>query len=226
MSADRFRSAALLLALAALAASAREPPPVVAHAWPNTLVGRLEASLLVQTLNTELLGHDSATVTLEQWCARHQIATPARIMVRKVSGAQRPASEQQRRELEVVAGEPLRYRRVQLLCGDVVLSEADNWYVPARLDAPMNRALDTTDVPFGRVVAALHFRRHVLSSRLLEPLLPQDWELHPESLPADAPGALPLPAHVLELRAVLTLPDGTPFSEVVESYTAAVLSWP
>jgi hypothetical protein len=30
----------------------------------------------------------------------------------------------------------------------------------------------------------------------------------------------------LEHRAILTLPDGTPFSEVVESYTANVLAFP
>jgi hypothetical protein len=33
-----------------------------------------------------------------------------------------------------------------------------------------------------------------------------------------------LPSHVLEHRAVLTLPDGMPFSEVVETYTGNVLA--
>jgi hypothetical protein len=33
-----------------------------------------------------------------------------------------------------------------------------------------------------------------------------------------------LPGRVLEHRALLTLPDGTPFSEVVETYTGNVLS--
>jgi len=37
---------------------------------------------------------------------------------------------------------------------------------------------------------------------------------------------VPMPATLLEHRAVLTLPDGTPFSEVVESYTADVLAFP
>jgi hypothetical protein len=34
------------------------------------------------------------------------------------------------------------------------------------------------------------------------------------------------PHEVLEHRAVLTLPDGTPFSEVVETYTGEVLAFP
>jgi hypothetical protein len=36
----------------------------------------------------------------------------------------------------------------------------------------------------------------------------------------------PMPAKLLEHRAVLTLPDGTPFSEVVETYTDKVLAFP
>jgi len=44
----------------------------------------------------------------------------------------------------------VKYRRVQPSCGDHILSEADNWYVPRRLTPEMNRLLETTDVPFGR----------------------------------------------------------------------------
>ena len=51
------------------------------------------------------------------------------------------------------------------MCGSVVLSEADNWYVPSRLTPEMNRLLDTTDAPFGRVVQAVHFRRRTLDRK-------------------------------------------------------------
>jgi hypothetical protein len=37
--------------------------------------------------------------------------------------------------------------------------------------------------------------------------------------------AAPLPDALLQHRAVLSLPDGTPFSEVVETYTAGVLAF-
>ena len=43
--------------------------------------------------------------------------------------------------------------------------------------------------------------------------------------PMEGTGELPLPPRVLEHRAVLTLPDGTPFSEVVETYTGNVLAF-
>ena len=44
--------------------------------------------------------------------------------------------------------------------------------------------------------------------------------------PAESGGALIVPSQVLEHRALLTLPDGTPFSEVIETYTDRVLAFP
>jgi hypothetical protein len=111
------------------------------------------------------------------------------------------------------------------MCGAHVLSEADNWYVPGRLTPEMNKLLDTTDSPFGVVVRALHFQRHTLSSTLLWLPLPAGWEMNATG--ARGAGAdQPMPSKLLEHRAVLTLPDGTPFSEVVETYTDNVLAFP
>jgi hypothetical protein len=85
----------------------------------------------------------------------------------------------------------------------------------------MNRLLDTTDVPFGKTVQALHFQRHILSATLLWSPLPEGWEL------GECGGATPLemPYQLLRHRALLTLPDGTPISEVVETYTDKVLAF-
>jgi hypothetical protein len=114
---------------------------------------------------------------------------------------------------------------VRLQCGAVVLSEADNWYVPGRLMPDMNRLLDTSDTPFGKAVQALHFQRHTISATLLWRPLPEGWEISPVT-PSDGAGPLIAPPAVLEHRALLTLPDGTPFSEVVETYTGNVLAFP
>jgi chorismate-pyruvate lyase len=91
------------------------------------------------------------------------LASPARI-VDRAAGAEQPPTDEQRQLLRVSATELVRYRRVRLICGDHVLSEADNWYVPARLTPEMNRLLDTTDIAFGRVVQPLKFRRRTLSA--------------------------------------------------------------
>jgi chorismate-pyruvate lyase len=192
--------------------------------WPDTFISRVEAVALLQTLNGNLLSHDSATLTLERWCDVHRLASPAHIVAVRVADREKPASPEQRRELGVTPEEPIRYRRVRLLCGTVVLSEADNWYVPGRLTAEMNKLLDSSDVPFGKVVQALHFRRRTLSSTLLWAPLPEGWEMN--AIPrSDASALLTIPSEVLQHRALLTLPDGTPFSEVVETYTAGVLAF-
>lgn len=193
-------------------------------AWPDAPEVRLEALALLQTLNADLLSHDSATLTLDRWCAAHHLAEPAKIVAERDHDTQKPATDELRQLLHVGANEPVRYRRVRLACGSHVLSEADNWYVPGRLTAEMNRQLDTSDIAFGRAVQALHFSRHTLSAELLWQPLPPGWE-NGAAIPAGSAN-LQIPHQVLQHRAVLTLPDGTPFSTVVESYTSEILAFP
>src|ERR1700732_1209091 len=196
-----------------------------ALAWQEGFTARLEALALLQTLNAELLSHDSATLTLDRWCAAHRLASPALIIAERVNGAYQAPTDEQRQLLGVNATETIRYRKVRLICGGHVLSEADNWYVPTRLTLEMNRVLDTTDTAFGRAVQALDFRRRTLSAKLLWSPLPEGWEMG--APPPERRGAtLTIPREVLEHRAVLKLPDGTPFSEVVATYTAEVLPSP
>ena len=211
--------ALVLLARTAGAESGGAPP------WQEGFTARLEALALLQTLNAELLSHDSATLTLDRWCAAHRLASPALIIAERVNGAYQAPTDEQRQLLGVNATETIRYRKVRLICGGHVLSEADNWYVPTRLTLEMNRVLDTTDTAFGRAVQSLNFRRRTLSAKLLWSPLPQDWEMG-APLPERRGATLTIPHEVLEHRAVLTLPDGTPFSEVVETYTGEVLAFP
>jgi chorismate-pyruvate lyase len=199
-------------------------PAISAHAWPDTFVARLEALALLQTLNADLLSHDSATQTLAQWCADHRLAAAPTIVAQRVHAAPPAASEELRRDLRVAPGDELRFRRVRLLCGSLVLSEADNWYVPGRLSAAMNAQLESSDVPFGVVVRELHFQRHTLAARLLWQPLARGWEMGAGA--AAQPGELTVPAAVLEHRALLALPDGTPISAVVETYSGNVLAFP
>jgi chorismate-pyruvate lyase len=197
----------------------------VAH-WKDGPVSRLEALALLETLNADLLSHDSATLVLEDWCRSHNLAASSRVTAQRVANAHKEPSSAQRKLLDVAADEPVRYRRVLLSCGRHVLSEADNWYVPSRLTDAMNRELDTTDVAFGRAVQALNFRRRTLSAALLWSPLPMHWETAaPDADTAKAGGTLSVPDHVLRHHAILTLPDGTPFSEVVETYTSEILNF-
>jgi hypothetical protein len=162
-------------------------------------------------------------LTLERWCDVHKLASPAKITAVRVLGMDKPPTAEQRVELGVSPTEPIRYRRVKLTCGAVVLSEADNWYVPGRLTPEMNKQLDNSDTPFGLVVRPLHFQRHTLSSRLLWLPLPVGWEMKGDG---GVGGDQAMPPKLLEHRAILSLPDGTAFSEVVETYTDQVLGFP
>jgi hypothetical protein len=91
----------------------------------------------------------------------------------------------------------------------------------------MNRLLESTDTPFGRVVQPLHFWRHLLEARLLWSPLPAGWESASKSTTLHSSGTWPdAGSAVLQHRAILVLPDGHPISEVIETYTAAVLAFP
>jgi hypothetical protein len=194
-------------------------------AWQGSYLARVQALALLQSLNADLLSHDSATLTLDHWCDVHHLASPPRIVAERMTGMDKPPTPEQRRELGVTPTDAVRYRKVRLMCGSVVLSEADNWYVPGRLTAEMNTQLDNTELPFGKVVQALHFRRHTLSSKLLWAPLPEGWETQATGA-IETTEELTVPSQVLEHRALLSLPDGTPFSEVVETYSGNILAFP
>jgi chorismate-pyruvate lyase len=193
--------------------------------WRDDFTARLEALALLQSLNADLLSHDSATLTLDRWCASHRLATPATIVAERIRNVDKQPTAEQRELLKVSATEPLRYRRVHLKCGERVLSEADNWYVPARLTKEMNQALENSDIAFGRAVQALQFQRRTLAAELLWQPLPEGWEMKP-GLRGQTAAGMQIPREVLRHRAILTLPDGTPFSLVIETYTAEVLGFP
>ncbi|MHC2303028.1 hypothetical protein ACVJBD_007295 [Rhizobium mongolense] len=194
--------------------------------WPDTPTSRVQALAVLQTLNAQLLSNASATLTLDSWCALHKLAPGgSRIVAHRVRGQDKPADALIRELLAVGPDEPVSYRRVHLACGNRILSEADNWYVPARLTADMNNALNTTDISFGRAVQSLKFTRTNLSAELLWSPLPKGWEMGAE-LPASAMAPLAVPPFLLEHHAVLKLRDGTPFSALIESYTSSVLDFP
>ncbi len=164
----------------------------------------------VAALQAALAGSDSTTAILERWCAAHGPACPGGLVAQRLPGLVRPPGRLRRKRLRLRPGECVRYRRVLLRAGSLVLCEAENWYVPVRLPAWMNRLLDRTAIPFGRVVAPLGFQRHRLSTVALRP-------------PAGGSGAVPGRQAVLRQEAMLTRADGLPFCEVVERFSAVLL---
>lgn len=197
-----------------------------ALSWPADKEGRLAAVAVVETLNAEILAGRSATLVLEKWCLDHGLSggAEAKIVAQAVKGADKPIGAEQRQRLQISADEPVRFRHVRLICGNNVLSEADNWYVPSRLTAEMNRQLDETDAPFGKVVRGLEPYRQTFFAKLLWHPLAEGWETGP--LPDGAEGRLDMPDALFEHKAVLFSKDHLPFSEVDEVYQRHLLDFP
>lgn len=177
--------------------------------YPATIVLSLAACATPQgtslaEFEAALAAQESATAALEQWCASNSIAKPARIKANPVVGERHAVPSQVRELLKIAPGEAVSYRHVRLTCGDSVMSDAHNWFVPARLTHGMNETLAATNEPFGKVVSPLHFTRELMDSQ--------------RGKAAFCPGGT-----ILSHRARLKLPDGSPISLVVECYTSANL---
>ena len=158
----------------------------------------------IRRLDARLLAAPSATAVLAGWCSEHRFADPPRIRAEVDRDAARPATLEQRARLRVGADEPLRYRRVRLLCGTRLMSEAENWYVPARLRPEMNAALEGGDTPFGTAIAPLHPTRRNLQSEVLKASRRKS-------------------GNVLRHRALVLDATGLPLAEVVETYKASAI---
>jgi hypothetical protein len=197
-----------------------------APVWPDALLTRTQALALVQGLNAEILASRSATATLEKWCGDHALAREPRIVAEVLAGEPRAPTAEQRQRLQADSGEVVRYRRVRLRCGGHVLSEAENWYLPGRLTPDMNRALETSDTPFGRVVAPLGPYRRTFAARLLWSALPEGWERDRRSVrPCLSAGPLRIPGALFEHRALLLGHDNRPIAEVHEVYQNGLLAF-
>ena len=146
----------------------------------------------------------SATAALTTWCRVRGIANPPAIIAQRLKTEAPPTPSAILDLLQPGPAERIAYRHVRLTCGEAVLSVAQNWYLPDRLSAAMNHALDTTEAPFGRVIAPLGFTRELLASG--------------QGRTADCPADT-----ILMQRALLRLQDGRPVSAVVECYTSANL---
>lgn len=157
-------------------------------------------------LDLDLYEAASATLTMEAWCLKSGLVSgPTALSVRTVTTAMSDPPESAAGVLPATEGR--KYRAVELLCGKIVVARAENWYVPARLDARMNRTLDSTNIPFGRVVKPLGIWRETLERRIL-------WR--GDSRPAPA-------APVLRHVAVVRRRDGVALSVVSETFLAALL---
>jgi hypothetical protein len=183
-----------------MSGTARWGLAICAVLLPSSFGAKAAPEARLAAFEAQLDANPSATAVLQSWCDAH--ARPGtRIVARQVQPAPVPLPAEARQALAIKPDEAVRYRRVQLMCGSRVLSNADNWYLPGKLTDAMNDTLEHSQTPFGRAVAALHFSRRNLETVYLPP------------------GK----SGVLRHSAVLLTDKGQPFSFVVETYTRQIL---
>lgn len=158
-----------------------------------------------RALSAEILRGPTATAGLTRWCAARGLGEgPVRVdPLPDPAPGEIPAADAAALEaaLALGPGETLLRRRVRLRRGAVAISTADNWFAPDRLPAPIRAALETTDTPFGALVAPLSPWRKTLDRRF----------------PTDPTGP------VLEHLAVVLDSAGRPLCAVLERYARSAL---
>lgn len=173
-----------------------QPPHAAALACFNALLSTSRsATATLTTWMTERSGRDSVSLTARP--TRHGgavVPSPAMIA-----------------HLEVNAPEDIICRRVRLMDGRRILSDALNFYVPTRLSESMQTLLRESDIPFGTIIAPLSPRRDTL-------LIERYWPM------GDAPiERQRLPARLLRHDAIVRDASGVPLSLVSEVYTRNIL---
>jgi hypothetical protein len=151
----------------------------------------MRADLTPMHLHERLLAGESATQVIGDLYGR-----PVR--VRRLTCDAVPLSPRQHVALAPTPTEPACHRRVMLVAAGAAVSEADIWYIPARLWPGMAETLRGTDTPFGTVVRPMRPTRDTLATRFCDPGEP----------------------FVLEHEALLRAGNGTPIALVTERYLA------
>ena len=149
----------------------------------------MRPAVTIAVLHRKLLACASATAVLEE-------VFGGPVVAKRLACDALTLTPTQRDKLNPTGAQPACHRRVMLLAAGRPVSEADLWYVPARLWPGMDKALRGSDVPFGKIVAPMQPVRETLASRICG---------EDESV-------------ALEHEAVLRDAEGTPFALVMERY--------
>ncbi len=166
---------------------------------------------MAQDLDKRLSKGTTATATLQAWCEEHSLSTGAITVICHHQGNAVALGQDVLEALKVLPGEPIVYRRVQLVRADVPLVEAENWFLPQRLLPRMNETLATTKLPFGQVIAPLAPSRRTLYRCFPSYALDQDGQQPPEV--------------ILEHTAVVISEGGVPLALVKERFRSELVSF-
>jgi uncharacterized protein YjiS (DUF1127 family) len=173
---------------------------------------------LVRELSNHILHASTATEALHAWCAARGLSAGPITAVKQDPDQRRHPDDDMLDELRPERHERIAYRCVRLVRGLVILSEADNWFIPGRLPPEVRDLLETTDVPFGAAVARLQPSRRTYFVSYPE------LSTASEAGTGDSPPGLSPSMPILEHKAIVLDRNRQPLSVVSERYCAVLLS--
>lgn len=196
--------------------------PVLRSNPPLVLVPRLADTAEAGTNDARRLvafirAHATVTLALERWCDLAGLGDGP--ITARPSG---PSSVVTNLDLEIATAldllpgrrtsrlETVIYRSVELRRGLLALVEADNWYVPERLPADINQALQTTNSPFGKLIAPVGASRSEVRS--IDQTVGRSGQA--------------MPRHLFAQSAVISISGGTRVAFVRERFLPALLGPP
>jgi len=164
----------------------------------------------LERFNALLCACNSATAMLTQWMRSPGEDSVTEIVAIERTGRTAAADAEQIGRLHVKRRDEIRYRRVWLVYKGRIVSDAENWYVPARLPLAMQDQLEQSVMPFGTIIAPSTPTRETLSNERL-------WHRKADE------AFVRLPVHIIRHCALVRDADGLPISEVRETYTRNIL---
>jgi hypothetical protein len=135
---------------------------------------------LAHTLSERILAANSATFEIERWRIERGIGDGRIVAVRHRAAPATTLDDGSRKAAYPHSCTESEFRHVKLTTSGIVVVDTLNWYFPSRLTGEMRALLETTDVAFGRAIAALDPRRwtflvqHCTPERLIEAPRSQD----------------------------------------------------
>lgn len=181
----------------------------------------------IALLSDRLLAARSATREVERWCRERGIGD-GRVTAAHRRGAAPPSDPadlggvlaDDLKELVELAAVATVFRSVTLMSGPLSLVEADNWYAPSALPPDMQVTLETTDIPYGRVIQNLNpTRRTFFVDRCPPDAIERviaAWTSDPDD--RQNPRDHRAPSFAFEHRALMLSGEGRPLAVVHERY--------
>jgi chorismate-pyruvate lyase len=169
---------------------------------------QFEDGISIHSFSEKILRSNSVTEQVEWWCGKYNIGDGRLAALCARNAPPEVMDDESRETLYTYKSHgKIGFRRIRLVTADITLVDAVNWYFPDNLTSDICHQLDTTDIPFGRVISHLNPKRRAFFA----------WHATPEDL-VDRRGLIDPTSIAFEHRAVVYREDRVPLAVVHERF--------